>query len=137
MRSGSHAIEIPVIGTLALSWHRDATVGIARSLFVQANWHLLWWFVPPIVIWRWRDLRTNDALGLCAMLLLFCFGLLVFLFVFTDAAQWAESYTAVNRLVMQITPAVVTLLAMLLREPHLIAAVADKDPVRDPRPDPA
>lgn len=121
VRSGSHVVEIPVIGNLTTSWHGEAAAGIARSLFVQANWHLLWWFVPPIVVWRWRVLRTEDALGLCGMLLLACFGLLVFLFVFTDAAHWAESYTAVNRLVMQITPAVVTLLALLLREPNLIA----------------
>lgn len=121
VRSGSRVVDIPVIGSLTLAWHGSAALGIARSLFVQSNWNLLWWLVGPIVAWRWRTLRASDALSVCALLLLACFGLLVFLFVFTDAAEWAESYTAVNRLIMHITPAVVTLLALLLRQPAPVA----------------
>lgn len=115
IRSGSHVAEIPVIGKLALAWHGDAALGIVRSLLLQLNWHLLWWLAVPLIIWRWRVLRASDALSLGALLLLFAFSVLVFLFVFTDAAEWAESYTAVNRLIMQITPALVSLLALLLR----------------------
>jgi hypothetical protein len=115
IRSGSHVAEIPVIGKLALAWHGDAALGIVRSLLLQLNWHLLWWLAVPLIVWRWRALRASDALSLSALLLLFAFSLLLFLFVFTDAAEWAESYTAVNRLIMQITPALVSLLALLLR----------------------
>ena len=136
VRSGTRVVEVPVIGSLSLAWHGSAAVGIARGLFVQSNWHLLWWLVGPIVAWRWRTLRASDALSLCALSLLVCFGLLVFLFVFTDAAEWAESYTAVNRLVMHITPAVVTLLALLLREPRVapgsIRTGAGPDRLSDP-----
>jgi len=136
VRSGTRVVDIPVIGSLSLAWHGSAAVGIARSLFVQSNWHLLWWLVGPVVIWRWRTLRASEALGLCALLLLGCIGLLFFLFVFTDAAEWAESYTAVNRLVMHITPAVVTLLALLLREaraaPVSIRTDAGPDRLSDP-----
>lgn len=117
VRSGTRVVDIPVIGSLSLAWHGSAAIGVARSLFVQSNWHLLWWLVGPVVAWRWRSLRASDALSLCALSLLGCFGLLIFLFVFTDAAEWAESYTAVNRLIMHITPSVVTLLALLSREP--------------------
>ncbi len=117
MRSGSRVVDIPVIGKLSLAWHSDAAAGIVHSLFTQSNWHLLWWSVPAVIVWRWRALRTHDALGLCSLLLLGCFSLLLFLFVFTDAAEWAESYTAVNRLIMHITPAVVSLLVLLLRPP--------------------
>ena len=117
VKSGSRVIDIPVIGSLALAWHGAAALGILHSLFAQANWHLLWWLVLPIVIWRWRVLRASDALGLCALLLALCFSLLLFLFLFTDAAEWAESYTAVNRLIMHIVPGLVSLLALLLRGP--------------------
>jgi hypothetical protein len=125
VRSGSRMIEIPVIGKLALAWHGDAARGLLYSLFLQSNWHLLWWLVPPLLVWRWRALRSSEALTLCALLLLACFCLLVFLFVFTDAAEWAESFTAVNRLIMHITPAVVTLLALLLREPAQVTSASD------------
>lgn len=137
VRSGSRVVDIPVVGSLSLAWHGSAAVGIARSLFVQSNWNLLWWLVVPIVAWRWRVLRANDALGLCALLVLGCFGLLVFLFVFTDAAEWAESYTAVNRLIMHITPAVVTLLALLMRQPRAVAGSTDTVAARGRLPDPA
>ena len=137
VRSGSRVLDIPVIGSLTLAWHKPAAIGIVRSLFVQSNWHLLWWLVGPIVVWRWRALRASDALSVCALLLLACFGLLVFLFVFTDAAGWAESYTAVNRLIMHITPAVVSLLALLLREPGVAPGSYRKVPGPDPLPDPA
>ena len=53
------------------------------------------------------------------------FAFLAFLFLFTDAAQWAESYTAINRLVMHLVPAVVTLLALLLRDVAL-----HREPIR-------
>ena len=125
VRSGSRVVDIPVIGKLSLAWHGDAAAGIVHSLFTQSNWHLLWWFLPPLVAWRWRALRASDALGLCSLLLLGCFGLLLFLFVFTDAAEWAESYTAVNRLIMHITPAVVSLLVLLWREPSARPAHVD------------
>jgi hypothetical protein len=137
VRSGSRVVDIPAIGTLKLAWHGAAAVGVVRSLFVQSNWHLLWWLVVPVVAWRWRALRANDALSLCALLLLACLGLLVFLFVFTDASNWAESYTAVNRLIMHITPATVTLLALLLREPPALAGSTHTTRARDRLPGPA
>ena len=137
VRSGSRVVDIPVIGKLSLTWHGDAALGILRSLFAQSNWHLLWWLVLPVVVWRWRVLRASEALGLCAWLLLGCFSLLMFLFVFTDAAEWAESYTAVNRLIMHITPGVVTLLALLCRGLETGAEASDKVPASDQRSDPA
>jgi hypothetical protein len=136
VRSGSRVVDIPVIGKLSLAWHGDAAIGIVHSLFTQSNWHLLWWCVPAILAWRWRALQESAALRLGGLLLLGCLGLLVFLFVFTDAAEWAESYTAVNRLIMHITPAVITLLALLLREPAALPEPVDTVPARDPRPDP-
>lgn len=135
VRSGSHVIDIPVIGHLAIAWHGDAALGIVHSLFAQANWNLLWWFVPALLVWRWRELRASEALGLCALLLAACFCLLLFLFVFTDAAEWAESYTAVNRLIMQITPAVVSLLALLMRDLASVPSPGDRREGFVPQPD--
>jgi hypothetical protein len=130
-------IDIPVIGKLALAWHGDAAVGIVRSLFAQLNWHLLWWFVPFALLWRWRAFASAESMRLLGLLLLACLLLLLFLFVFTDAAEWAESYTAVNRLVMHVTPAVVSLMALLMRGPGPAREPADTGPEPDPLPAPA
>lgn len=113
---GWHSIEVPVIGTLAIAFHAKALGGAFASMFLQPSWHLLWWLVPVVVVWRWREFRASRPLRCLAALLAICFGFLAFLFLFTDAAQWAESYTAINRLVMHLVPAVITLMALLLRD---------------------
>jgi hypothetical protein len=111
---GAHLIDVPILGKLPIAWHAAAFEGLLSSLFVQSNWHLLWWLVPLIVAWRWRALRAREATRLLGLLLLCAFAFLAFLFLFTDAARWAESYTAFNRLLMHIVPATVTLCALLL-----------------------
>lgn len=121
-----YALAVPVIGQLAVAWHGTALAGVLRSLFTQPNWHLLWWLTPLIVIWRWRELHTQPSLRLLGLLLLAGFSFLAFLFLFTDAARWAESYTAINRLVMHIVPTTLTLLALLCRNVDISnSAIAD------------
>jgi hypothetical protein len=143
---GLHEIDVPVIGKLAIAWHGAALEGLLRSLFGQSNWNLLWWMAPAIVLWRWRDLRANRSLRLLGSLLLAGIGFLLFLFLFTDAARWAESYTAINRLLMHIVPAVVTLLALccrgvdfdvLFKLVRMSATAGDTAPASAAPPDPA
>lgn len=110
------AVEVPVIGRLSLGWHGAAFHGVLNALFAQRNWNLLWWLAPVIVALRWRDLRAHESLRLLGLFLLAGFGFLLFLFLFTDAARWAESYTAINRLIMHLVPATITLLALLFRD---------------------
>ena len=112
---GATAIDIPMIARLAIGWHGAAFKGVLYSLFAQPNWHLLWWLAPLLVVWRRGELRVHESLRLLGLLLLLGWGFLLFLFLFTDAARWAESFTAINRLVMHIVPATITLLALLCR----------------------
>jgi hypothetical protein len=109
-------LTVPVIGHLSVAWHPAAFSSVLNSLFAQPNWHLLWWLAPPIVIWRWHELRASESALQLGCLLLGCIGFLLFLFLFTDAASWAESYTAINRLLMHIVPALLTFLMLLLRD---------------------
>ena len=125
------AIVLPSVGPLVLAWHGDAALGTLQTLFVQPNWHLLWWIVLPVVVWRWRELVTRDWLWMPGLLLLVCLGLQLFLFLLTDASRWAQNFNAINRLVLQITPAVVTFLALLLRDARLPEAESDTKPILD------
>ncbi|MEO8803866.1 MAG: hypothetical protein ABI304_09735 [Rudaea sp.] len=113
------AVEVPVIGRLSLGWHGAAFHGVLNALFAQRNWNLLWWLTPVIVAVRWRDFRAHESLRLLGLFLLAGFGFLLFLFLLTDAARWAESYTAINRLIMHLVPATITLLALLFRDTTL------------------
>ena len=51
------------------------------------------------------------------------------LFVLTPAGKWAETYTAVNRLSLQIVPAVLVFAALLWRAPQA-SGIAVSDNVR-------
>ena len=113
---GRDYLSVPIIGRLNIAWHGPAFAGVLNSLFVQPNWHLLWWIAPVIVLWRWRTLRANAATRHLGAFLLAALGFLFFLFVFTDAASFAETYTAINRLLMHIVPSLLTFLMLLLRD---------------------
>ncbi len=127
----------PLALVLNLQWRPGAFSGAVETLLAQPNWHLLWWLVPVVLAWRWRELVTHDWLRLPALLLGVCSGLLLILFFFTGASVWAQSYTAINRLVLQLAPAWVTLLALLLRDVRWPGATSDTARASGPRFDPA
>lgn len=109
-------IVVPALGTYALHFEPAALRSLLDALFVQPNWHLLWWLAPCIAIWRWRALSADASLRHLGAFVLLGFVFLLFLFVCTDASRWAESYTAVNRLILQLVPAAVTVLALACGE---------------------
>ncbi len=133
---GDRTVVVPVIGDLAIGWHGKAFANVLDSLFAQRNWNMLWWLVVVIVAWRRREFRRLQSARVLAALLCACTAFLLFLFLFTDAARWAESYTAINRLVMHIVPATITLLMLLCRD-AVFPAVADTAPASVARSDPA
>lgn len=120
---------------LNLQWRGVAARDIANTLFALPNWHFLWWLAPAVLAWRWRELRAHDWLWLPAFVLLQCFAALAFLFLATDAAQWAQSFTAINRLILQLTPAVVTLVGLALRDVQLPATASGTTPAPAARND--
>ncbi len=95
----------------------DVLTSTASGLFTQDNWHLLWYLLPVMVAWRWRVMRRSTALSGVGLLLLGALSLLLALFLGTSAGQWAESFTAVNRLVLHLAPMAISLMVLLMREP--------------------
>ena len=115
VKFNGHTLSVQSYGDFTIGWHGAAFVSVLQSLFVQLNWHLLWWVAPLIVIWRRRELMASEPLLRVGSLLLAGIAFLMFLFLFTDAAHWAERYTAVNRLVMHLVPALISFLVLLLK----------------------
>jgi hypothetical protein len=98
--------------------HAPAVVAAAaEGLFAQYNWHLFWFAVALTLAMRWRQLLRAPALRVLGLFLLLGCAFLFALFVLTPAGKWAESYTAVNRLTLQIVPAMLVFAALLWREP--------------------
>ena len=116
--------------------HAPAVIGAAaEGLFSQYNWHLFWFAVVLTLALRFGALRASPALRILGLFLLLGCGFLFALFVLTPAGQWAESYTAVNRLSLQIVPAMLVFAALLWREPS--AALVATPPPRMAEPAPA
>jgi hypothetical protein len=109
-----------------LAAHAPAVVvAAADGLFAQYNWHLLWLAVALTLIVRWRQLRDSPTLRVFGLFLLLGCAFLFALFVLTPAGKWAESYTAVNRLSLQIVPSMLAFAALLWRDPEPAAATGE------------
>ena len=111
--------------TDALLAHAPAVIGAAaEGLFSQYNWHLFWIALVLTLVVRFAKLRQSPPLRFLGLFLLLGSVFLFALFVLTPAGQWAESYTAVNRLSLQIVPAMLVFAALLWREPAPSEALA-------------
>ena len=105
--------------------HAPAVIGAAADgLFSQYNWHLFWIALALTLIVRFAKLRQSSPLRFLGLFLLLGSAFLFALFVLTPAGKWAESYTAVNRLSLQIVPAMLVFAALLWREPAPDATIA-------------
>lgn len=103
--------------TGALLAHAPAVIGAAaEGLFSQYNWHLFWIAFALTLVVRFVKLKQSPPLRFLGLFLLLGSAFLFALFVLTPAGQWAESYTAVNRLSLQIVPAMLVFAALLWRE---------------------
>lgn len=110
--------------------HAPAVIGAAaEGLFSQYNWHLFWFAVVLTLLMRFGELRQSPPLRFFGLFLLLGCAFLFALFVLTPAGKWAESYTAVNRLSLQIVPAMLVFAALLWRVPQT-SSVAAPDTVR-------
>lgn len=115
--------------TGVLLQHAPAVIAAAASgLFSQYNWHLFWFGAALTLVLRSARLRSTPALRVFGLFLLLGCAFLFALFVLTPAGRWAESYTAVNRLSLQIVPAMLVFVALLWREPAASGVHADASP---------
>jgi len=96
-----------------------SAASLAAALWAQWNWNLLWFALPVALWWNrhrwWRSRMTRRLVAFVALPFVVMLGL----FLFTSAARYAQSYSAVNRLLLQITPLLVSVLVLALRAPDV------------------
>jgi hypothetical protein len=105
-------IDIPGVASYAMQWHPVGAAMLA-SLFTLPNWHLLWYLLPVVVLMRWPALRASAPARLLGGFVLLQLAALFVLFFMTSAAAWAEDFTSVNRLILQVVPGLFVFLAVL------------------------
>ena len=127
---GGFSLPLPGLGWVEIAWGRIAIPGVApfeltwhavggamlESLYTLPNWHLLWYALPVLVLVRGRVLLRDHAARMLGLFVLLQLSCLFVLFFFTSAAAWAEDFTSVNRLILQIVPSVFVLVEALVRE---------------------
>ena len=93
----------------------NITDQLLTSFFWQNNWSLLWLGLPFLIVtfFTQRHDHANHVAQVFFIAALLCF---LFLFYFTEASKWALDLTAINRLVLQLTPCYLFLLFKMLSQ---------------------
>jgi hypothetical protein len=100
-------LHIPFIGSFELEI-RDLRAAYLMNFFLMGSWNLLW----PVVVFGlllaargisgpWTDETMRAAFGFMVIF----FATQVFIFCFTDRGEYAELFTAINRLPLHFLPA--------------------------------
>jgi hypothetical protein len=87
---------------------------LANALWGQWNWNLLWFALPAALLWKRAKWTRSTTVQRLFALVVVPLLLIVGLFVLTSAARYAQSYSAVNRLLLQLVPTSVSLLVLVL-----------------------
>lgn len=107
----------------------DITENLIIGFFWQNNWSLLWVGLPFLIFsfFTKKHSQASQIAHIFIILALLCF---LFLFYFTEASQWAQDLTALNRIVLQLTPCYVFLLfKMITRLKGVQQPEASKQPL--------
>jgi hypothetical protein len=92
----------------------QSIAALSNALWGQWNWNLLWFALPVALVWNARAWRRDPTARRLLVLLAIPLALIFGLFVFTTASRYAQSYSAVNRLLLQMTPLLVASLLFAL-----------------------
>ncbi len=89
--------------------------GLFESLFMLGNWNILWYAVFACAL---VGARQSLAPRVVPMTVLVATGaaFLMFVFAFTNAREWVDTQTTVNRAILHLVPLVVVWLMLLFRE---------------------
>jgi len=88
---------------------------LMTGFFWQNNWSLVWLGLPFLLISFIREphSKASQLTHVFIFLALLCF---LFLFYFTEASKWAQDMTALNRVVLQLTPCYLFLLFKMITQ---------------------
>ncbi len=123
---GVHLVDLPLLGKLGvedgrlyipfLGNHALADFELVddyfSNFFAGGSWHLLW----PLVLGSlpaFRTLPPGPPARACVALLVALFLTQLLIFEGTEQGQWAEQWTAINRLPLHFAPALVFLLVLV------------------------
>jgi len=103
-------VVIPNIREFRLGYYPEAGEHIIKNMYTWDNWHLLW-YLAPFILWNGLPhLAADKALLVSYILLAATGGFVALVFLFTHVSQWAIDATLINRIILQLAPAVLFIL---------------------------
>ena len=113
--------ELSLFGYTLQTRFIDISLPLAQHLFVMDNWHLLWYAAPAVVAVRYRRLLAPE-LAPMTVTMAGGLGLVFVVYFFSSAAGGVDDESLVNRMPLQMVPALVFYLALLLQAPRPVQA---------------
>ena len=86
---------------------------LLTGFFWQNNWSIIWLGLPFLLVSFFTSKHTK-ASQISHVFFILALSGFMFLFNFTEASKWAEDFTALNRIVLQLTLCYIFLLFRLL-----------------------
>ena len=88
--------------------------GLADAWFAYANWHLLFYGAIAVALIAWRQLLSREIAPLTVIVGM-GMAFLMFGFSFTNASQWVEDQSTVNRATLHLAPLIVAWMVLTFR----------------------
>ena len=104
-------LHVPLVGAMPVQVHDISSV-IASNLFTNGSWSLLFYVLVLVLILS-AFYRSAGVVAVAPVYLLIL-GAIVVIFGFSPEARWAEDNTAINRLLIQVLPALLMGLGLLV-----------------------
>ena len=108
----SNRIEIFNLLNTNIQFNNIST-NLIIGFFWQNNWSILWVGIP-FLLFSFITKQHNQASQISHVFIILALMCFMFLFYFTEASQWAQDLTALNRIVLQLTPCYMFLLFKML-----------------------
>ena len=108
--------ELRIFGYVLRTAFTNVSLPVLQHMFVMDNWHLFWYAVLGIVLLRGRTLLQPGVAPL-TLAMLAGIAFIAVVFFFSSAAGGVDDETLVNRLLLQIIPALSFYALWLLRGP--------------------
>ncbi len=97
---------------------QNITDQLLTSFLWQNNWSIIWLGLPFLMV-TFLTQRHDQAYKVAQTFFISALLCFLFLFYFTEASKWALDLTAINRLILQLTPCYLFLLFnMLIKVEH-------------------
>ena len=106
------SFQLGQFGPYILQFHQETTGSILDSMFVMANWHLLWYLAAMGLALQLRCFPHFAWPSSFALVLVLGLLFYIFVFFFTNMYLTATSFVTLNRAILYFVPVLVFALCM-------------------------